>query len=95
MRRTRTLRDDSAAEQLVVNVDGGPPDTDYTLILDGRSGGRVHVREWNSQNRGGAAREYDTSAEEIYARLERAAADRRRISTDLLRIRAWLDAPAR
>jgi hypothetical protein len=79
---------------LTVYVDGGTGDTNYTLLISRPVDGRVHVREWLEENRGGAAYERYLSEEEVYVRLERAYTARHRLSVGLMRIRAWLDGRA-
>ena len=79
-----------APEHLVVRVDGGPGDTNYTLMIARPHAGRVRVQEWTEANRAGAAHAAVLSIDDVYARLERAFEARRRINVDLGRIREWL-----
>ena len=84
--------DPSAAEHLVVRVDGGTGDTNYTLMIARPAAGRVHVREWTEANRAGTSRDEMLSVDDVYARLERAYEARRRMNVELGRVREWLGA---
>ena len=55
------------------------------------AGGMVRVREWSEANWAGPPAERVLPAEEVYAAVERAHAERRRVTVSLPELRAWLD----
>jgi hypothetical protein len=81
---------DANAEELVVQVDRGGRDDAYLLVIARPTSGSVRVREWSSENWAGPATERVVSVDEVYARIERAVRERRRVSVELPRLRAWL-----
>jgi hypothetical protein len=80
----------SESDTLVVRVDASGGDPEYVLMISRPSGDRVRVREWSTAN-WVEATERELAVKDVYARLERAERRRRRISVDMLDVRAWLD----
>ena len=76
---------------LTVHIVGRRKESDRTLMLERSSGGSVRVREWSEANWAGPPAEYVLPAEEVYAAVERAHAERRRVTVSLPELRAWLD----
>lgn len=86
----RTGPNGSAVEEtLTVQVVGSPERAERLLVISRPHGGRVHVRSWQT-GQWGAPVEEDVGTRELYAELERAVAERRRVSEDLYRLRLWL-----
>ena len=81
--------------ELGVSIAAGPHEPERLLLIGTPSNGRVHVREWSESNWAGPAHERDESVDTVYALCERAYAERRRLSTSLREIKAWLDGSAR
>ena len=79
------------ADHLVVQVGGGANEPEYMLMLSRPSGGRVHVREWSPMNWSEGPLERELPVDEVYSRLARAERERRRVSVEMLRVRAWLE----
>ena len=79
------------ATHLTVHIVGKRGDSDRTLMLERAPGGAVRVREWSAANWAGPPAERVVPAEEVYATVERAYRERRRVSVSLAELRAWLD----
>ena len=91
MTPSRDTNPDAGVNELVVLVDAGAGEGEYMLGLARPERGTVHVREWSGGNWAGPPVERDLPTGEVLARLQRAYDQRRRISAELLRVRAWLD----
>ena len=77
---------------LSVQVEGAGRDAPTRLYVIGRpAGGRVHVREWRGDDWSAGPLERDVLAADLYAEIERAWNERRRVSEELYRIRHWLE----
>ncbi len=88
---SRDMYPEAGMNELVVLVDAGAGEGQYMLGLARPVGGTVHVREWSGDNWASAPVERDLPTSEVLARLQRAYDQRRRMSVELLRVRAWLD----
>ena len=78
------------ADHLVVQVDRGGDEAEYMLMISRPADGRVRVREWSPANWASEPPETELAVDEVYARLARADRQRRRISVEMPRVRAWL-----
>ncbi len=83
------------ADHLVVQVGSAADEPEYMLMISRPSAGRVRVREWSPANWSEEAREHELPVDEVYSRIERADRQRRRISVEMLRVRAWLEGRTR
>ena len=83
------------SEHLVVSVSRARDEPEYVLMISRPADGVVHVREWSPANWAHEPREEDLPVDAVYARLERAERQRRRISLEMPRVRAWLDGRTR
>ena len=75
---------------LTLQIEGGPGEPERVLQIARAGSGRVRVREWSGADWGAGAPERDVPAAEVLALVERAVAERRRVSEELYRIRHWL-----
>ena len=80
-----------AADVLSVLVAGDGCEPERLLMIARPSAGRVLVREWDTTTWNTTPRERETDVESLWAAFERAYRQRRRVSEELPRIRAWLD----
>ena len=78
------------SDHLVVQVDRGGDESEYMLMISRPADGRVRVREWSPANWAWEPPETELPVDEVYARLARADRERRRISVEMPRVRAWL-----
>ena len=83
----------SSATHLTVHIVGAAGESDRTLMLERAPGGAVRVREWSESNWAGPAEERVLPAEEVYAEVERAHHERRRVTVSLPELREWLGGP--
>ena len=81
----------SSATHLTVHIVGARGESDRTLMLEHAPDGAVRVREWSETNWAGPAAERVVPADEVYAMVERAHRERRRVTVSLPELRAWLD----
>lgn len=81
----------AGAKQLTVHIVGRAGESDRTMMLERAAGGAVRVREWSDANWAGPATERVMPAEDVYAIVERAHRERRRVTIALPELRAWLD----
>lgn len=79
---------DHAPPELTVHLSGGGR-RDRTLLLSPAPGGLVHVREWSAEGWLDPV-ERVTSPDAVYADVERAYRERRRVGVDLPTLEAWL-----
>ena len=79
------------AAHLTVHIVGLRGDSDRTLLLERTPDGAVRVREWSDANWAGPAAECVLPAAEVYAMVERAHRQRRRVTVSLPELGAWLD----
>lgn len=78
-------------DELAILVAAGGGEPERLLLLAKPANGRVHIREWSSHNWSGPADERDEAVADAFAVFQRAHDARRRMSTGLVQIRAWLD----
>lgn len=79
------------ADELGILVAAGSGEPERLLMLGTPVNGRVHIREWSSHNWSGPPDERDEAVADAFAVFQRAHDARRRMSTGLVQIRAWLD----
>jgi hypothetical protein len=85
-----------SGDEMVLTVAAGRGEPEYMLAISrpgtrGAPRGAVRVREWTSDTWASAGAERVLLTEDVYARVERAHHERRRVSVELPRLRAWLD----
>lgn len=78
-------------DELGVLMAAGDGEPERLLMLGTPANGRVHVREWSSRNWSGPPDEREMAVADAFAVFQRAHDARRRMSTWLSQIRAWLD----
>lgn len=78
-------------DELGVLVGAGDGEPERLVMLGRPSRGRVHVREWSTHNWSGPPDERDAQVSDMLAQFQRAFDARRRMSTGLTQITAWLD----
>ncbi len=78
------------ADHLVVHVSRADGELEYMLMISRPADDRVRVREWSPANWVSGPVEVELPVDEVYARLEGAERQRRRISIEMPRVRAWL-----
>ena len=78
-------------DELGVLMAAGDGEPERLLMLGTPANGRVHVREWSSRNWSGPPDEREMTVADAFAVFQRAHDARRRMSTGLSQIRAWLD----
>jgi hypothetical protein len=78
-------------DELGVLMAAGDGEPERLLMLGTPANGRVHVREWSSRNWSGPPDEREMAVADAFAVFQRAHDARRRMSTGLSQIRAWLD----
>ena len=83
------------SDHLVVQVGEAAHEPGYMLMISRPSGGRVRVREWSPANWSEGPLEHELPVDEVYSRLARAERERRRVSVEMLRVRAWLEGQTR
>lgn len=83
------------ADFLTVQVAGGPHEPDRLMMISRPESGEVVVREWTAQGWNGEPAERRIGTDELYAWMEQAARERRRMSEELYRVRLWLGASDR
>ena len=76
---------------LSVQVEGKGRDAVRLYVIGRPAAGRVHVREWRGEDWTAGPIERDVAATELYAEIERAYEQRRRVSEEMYRIRHWLE----
>ena len=76
---------------LTVLVAGDGCEPERLLMIARPWGGRVRIREWDTTSWNAEPREHESDVETLWASFERAQRQRRRVSEELPRIRAWLD----
>ena len=81
----------AAPEALSVLVAGDGCEPERLLVLARPRAGRVKVREWTTQSWNAEPREHEADVDALWQAFERAYRQRRRLSEELPRIRAWLD----
>ena len=74
-------------DTLDVQLEGARGEPETVLRISRPRAGVVRVAEFPAP---GAPREYEASAAEVLARVERAARERRRVGTELYAVRRWL-----
>jgi hypothetical protein len=84
----------SGESELSLHVGAGNGEPERLLLIGRPVAGRVHVREWDSANWGGAARERDLSTTELYTSLDEASRRRSGLSIELYQVKLWLDGVA-
>ena len=77
--------------ELVVQVAAGGGEGEYMLVLHRPADGRVFVREWGDANWASSGTDRVLPVADVYGRVRRAYDQRRRVSVELARLRAWLD----
>ena len=82
-------------DELGVLIAAGAREPERLIMIGTPAHGRVHVREWSTLNWSGPPDERDESTDAVYALCERAYNERRRLSSGLPEIRAWLDGRTR
>ena len=77
-------------DELTVQVLGGGGEPERLLRISRPVGGLVRVLEWTSESWNAPPLEREMAVEALLGALEEAAAQRRRISQEMYRIRTWL-----
>ena len=80
-----------ASDVLSVLVAGDGCEPERLVMIARPERGRARVREWDATSWNAEPRERETDVESLWAAFERAYRQRRRLSEELPRIRAWLD----
>ena len=81
----------TAPEVLSVLVAGDAQEPERLLMLSRPANGCVRVREWDTTRWNAEPREREAAVATLWDAFEQAFRQRRRLSEELPRIRAWLD----
>ena len=76
---------------LSVQVEGTGREGMRLYVIGRPVAGRVHLREWRGEDWSAGPIEREVDAAALYAELERAHRERRRMSEELYRLRLWLE----